>query len=34
MKLEAIEELKEKGEINSDDGSKLVRSGHTYPSER
>ena len=34
MKLEAIEELKEKGEIDSDDGNKLVRLGHAYPSER
>ena len=34
MKIEAIEELKEKGEIDSDSGSKFVRIGHQYPNER
>lgn len=34
MKIEAIEELKEKGEIDSESGSKLIRVGHQYPNER
>ena len=34
MKIEAIEELKEKGEIDSDSGSKFVKIGHQYPNER